>query len=580
MVREMVEYQRNDIVRLTEAKFEEQRAQLWFKDNAFEIIAIKGDGMVSLMELDEPISESDLLPMPINKKRAGNVYYDPIIAASVVGPDDKIPVYNTDYTYFMEAFKKVTEEDGKPLYELVEKQGFKYVHEVQHWLRERYGSDDLKIHHQIITLAEVQCRNLWNLRDGLLESGVSSYQFLYEMANMLYLRWLTFNDKKALERWMELEQTTGDDLIEKYQKEIQRIQQQTRICSVSVLTQAISEVSKCIQEENISEVFDLMLQENSKMKDGGALQNYTPPVISRLLVELMKPQLGERWHDPASGFSGYLVEINNYLRKNNGNYSLLNQKEKAFQLTEAITGMEIQKDIARIGFCNTRFHGLRSDVKNGDSLNETNYLLYDGIICEPPMPFFTLAGSASSEKTNKNRQTDFVELILNSLSLQPSSRAAILLPENFLYKNSSDYRQIRKRLFEDYSLHTILRFPKGIYPRSASLSMCALFLQQGRSRDGEVLVYDMQNQNLKSEELQDVSVFNGFIKVYNSRMADKQSRFVTLENLRQGDYIVSFGRRNQNEDLELNTPEHYLSEANKIVKEIRSLLVRIEKEVQ
>ena len=43
---------------------------------------------------------------------------------------------------------------------------------------------------------------------------------------------------------------------------------------------------------------------------------------------------------------------------------------------------------------------------------------------------------------------------------------------------------------------------------------------------------------------------------------------------------MSFGRRNQNEDLELNTPEHYLSEANKIVKEIRSLLVRIEKEVQ
>ena len=575
----MVEYQKNDIVMLGESKFETVKGQLWFKDNAFEITAIKDDGMVLLMELDELVSRHDLLPMPINKKRAGNVYYDTIIAASVVGPDDEIPVHSRDYTYFMDAFKKVTEEDGTTLYELVDQQGFKYVHEVQHWLRERYGADDLKIHHQIITVAEAQCRNLWNLRDSLLESGVSSYQFLYEMANMLYLRWMAFNDTKAMESWRDLELTIGDELIEKYQKVIGCIQQETRIYSAPILSQAISVVSKCVNEVNIADVFDLMLQENSKMKDGGAMQNYTPLIVSQLLVKLMKPQLGERWHDPAAGFAGFLVEINDYLRRNNESYSLLDQKEKVFQVTEALTGEEIQKDIAQIGFCNMRFHGIRSDIKNGDALKETNYLLYDGIICEPPMPFFSLAGSTNSEKT-KNRQTDFVELILHSLSLQPSSRAAILLPDIFLYRNSSEYRQVRRHLFEDYNLHTILRFPKGVYPRSVNLSMCALFLQQGRSKDGKVLIYDMQAQNLKPEKLQNISAFNGFIKTYNNRMADKQSRFVTLDDLRHGDYIVTFGKKDHAEDLQIDTTEHYLLEANKIVKEIRSLLVRIEKEVQ
>ena len=148
----MVEFQRNDIVRLTESKFEELKKQLWFKDNAFVISEVGEAGTVALKELDKPVSVADILPMPINKSKAGNVYYDPVIAASVVGPGDKIPVYSTDYTYFMDAFMRVIEPDATTLRSKVDIEGFKYVHELQHWLRERYGSDDLKVHHKLITM--------------------------------------------------------------------------------------------------------------------------------------------------------------------------------------------------------------------------------------------------------------------------------------------------------------------------------------------------------------------------------------------------------------------------------------------
>ena len=152
----MFDYQRKDIIRLREGVFDELKGQLWFNDNAFEVYELESDEMVSLMELDEPISAKDILPMPINKKHAENIYYNPVIAASVVGPDDDIPVHYTDYNYFMDSFGKVTEEDGTTLRSLVEKQEFKYVHEVQHWLRKKYGTDDLRIHHKLIMLTEVQ----------------------------------------------------------------------------------------------------------------------------------------------------------------------------------------------------------------------------------------------------------------------------------------------------------------------------------------------------------------------------------------------------------------------------------------
>lgn len=573
----MIEYQKNDIVRLAESKFESVREQLWFKDNAFEIIAIKDDGMVSLMELDELVSENDLLPMPINKKHAGSVYYDPIIAASFVGPDDDVPVRSTDYSYFMEAFKKVSEEEGTTLYNRVEKQKYKYVHEVQHWLRESYGTDDLKIHHQIITVAEVQCRNLWNLRDGLLESGVSSYQFLYEMANMLYLRWLTFNDKKALERWKELELTTGDELIEKYQKAIEHIQQQTRIYSATVLAQALKEVSKCIKDENIAEVFDLMLQENSRTKASGAAQNYTPRVIAQVLVEVLQPKLGEYWYDPAAGFSGFLVEIDRYIRKETVDYSSLSEERKKFQLMEAISGLEIQKDVARIGFCNTRFHNLRCDIKIGDALTTTNYQLYDGIICEPPIQMFSLAGRRGEEGAYKNKQIEFVELILKSLSLHGNSRAAILLPENFLYRTASEYKYLRKRLFEQYNLHTVLRLPKGIYPND-SISMCAIFLNNRPSDSHPVLVYDMQAVRMKTEGA-DLALFKDFINTYKTREPQKGGQLITLDEIRQNDYSITFVKDNSQEEEKLETPSFYLTEANRMVREIRSLLKKLEMEV-
>lgn len=573
----MAEFQKNDIVRLGESKFEAVKGQLWFKDNAFEINAIKEDGMVSLMEQDELVSLSDLLPMPINKKHAGNIYYDPIIAASVIGPDDEIPVHSTDYTYFMDAFKKAAEEDGTTLYELVDKQGFKYVHEVQHWLRKRYGTDDLKIHHQIITVAEVQVCSLWNLRDSLLEAGVSSYQFLYEVANILYLRWMGFYEETALARWKELEQANGDDLLDKYQQAIKRIKQQTRIYSASALSQAITEVKKCVKSENIAEVFDLMLLENSRTKGSGAAQNYTPKVIAQLLVEVMQPKAGEYWYDPASGFSGFLVEIDRYIRKETSDYSSLSEAEKKFQLMEALSGMEIQKEVAWIGFCNTRFHNLRCDIKVGDALTTTNYQLYDGVICEPPIQIFSLAGRRGEEGANKNKQIEFVELIIKSLSLHGKSRAAILLPESFLYRTATDYKYLRKRLFEQYNLHTVLRLPQGIYPND-SISMCAIFLNNRPSDGHPVLVYDMQPVRMKSEGAE-FALFQDFINSYKTREPQKKGQLVSLDEIRNNDYSITFVKGKSEETEKLETPSFYLTEANRMVREIRSLLKKLELEV-
>lgn len=574
----MMKFERKDIVRLREPKFEELKEALWFKDNAFEITKMEEGGMALLLELDTPIPVEELLSMPIGRKYSGNVYYDPIITGSVLGPNDKIPVHTTDYSYFMDAFGRVKDVDGNTLLALVEEQKFKYVHEVQHWLRKRYGSDDLKIHHKLITLAEIQCQTLWELRERLTNAGVSTYRFLYEMANMLYLRWISFYDEREAERWKELERTSGDEKLEKYQQAIKRIKQETRIYSVSALDKAIKTVSLCAKKENIAELFDLILQRNSKTKDGGATHNATPKVLAQLLVEVMQPKLGEYWYDPAAGFSGFLVEINNYLRKNNDNYQNLKEEDRKFQIMEALSGIEIQKEVARIGFCNTRFHGLWCDVKNDDSLKSINYQHYEGIICEPPIQMFSMVGKQGTEGSNKNKQLEFVELILKSMNRQFDGRAAVLLPEIFFNKSSREYSYVRKQLFEEYSNHAILRLPIGIYPNT-NISMCALFITCRPNYDGKVLVYDMQSEKMKPEQLQDIKIFNGFIKAYREGNIDKRGSLLSIDYIRETDYQIKFGISVIKEKEQMETPSYYLSEANKLVRDIRSLLSKMEKEI-
>lgn len=56
-----------------------------------------------------------------------------------------------NHSYYLDAFEKVRiEKPDKTLRDLVCEQDFEYVHEVQHFLRRRYGSDDLKINYTII----------------------------------------------------------------------------------------------------------------------------------------------------------------------------------------------------------------------------------------------------------------------------------------------------------------------------------------------------------------------------------------------------------------------------------------------
>lgn len=102
--------------------------------------------MIKLKDIEELVPYRSIEAIPLDGKHDQNIYYDPIIAASTVLPEEPIPVHNRDYSYFMDQFKNSFYE-GKNYHELIKEQKCRYVHDVQHYLMDEFGEDDLKIHH-------------------------------------------------------------------------------------------------------------------------------------------------------------------------------------------------------------------------------------------------------------------------------------------------------------------------------------------------------------------------------------------------------------------------------------------------
>jgi disulfide oxidoreductase YuzD len=111
--------------------------------NVFEIIVIK-DEYVVISNCQSKIPLSDIEPILINGIDDLNIYYDPIICASCIAPYEKAPVSKKDCSYFFESFKRHTYKD-KNFQEIIKDLGYKYVHEVQHFLFDELNKRKLTI---------------------------------------------------------------------------------------------------------------------------------------------------------------------------------------------------------------------------------------------------------------------------------------------------------------------------------------------------------------------------------------------------------------------------------------------------
>ncbi len=141
----MVPFVVSDFVQLSWKEFVSLNTEGSIKTNLFTISRIYANKQYELTGWNKLFSIQDLRPVFIDNEVSQNIYYDPVVAAPTIVWRESIPPHKTNYDYFMKHFENCFDHEEVSFKERVEQKGFLYVHEVQHWLREEFGSDDLKM---------------------------------------------------------------------------------------------------------------------------------------------------------------------------------------------------------------------------------------------------------------------------------------------------------------------------------------------------------------------------------------------------------------------------------------------------
>jgi type I restriction enzyme M protein len=228
----------------------------------------------------------------------------------------------------------------------------------------------------------------------------------------------------------------------------------------------------------LAHLYESMLKE---MRDaaGDSGEFYTPRPVVKLIVDRVKPRLGETVLDPACGTGGFLVESYEYLKP-----LVKNSKEQRTLQNETLFGVEKKPLPYLLSTMNLLLHGIETpDIRRDNALkNPLNEIgekdRFDVIVTNPPFGGEEEAGIQLNFPENTRASETallFMQFIMRSL--RRDGRSGVVVPNGFLFGDGVAAR-IKAQLLRDFNLHTIIRLPNGVFAPYTSIRTNLLFFDR------------------------------------------------------------------------------------------------------
>jgi type I restriction enzyme M protein len=209
---------------------------------------------------------------------------------------------------------------------------------------------------------------------------------------------------------------------------------------------------------------------------GDSGEFYTPRPVVKLIVNRVKPRLGETVLDPACGTGGFLVETYEYLKP-----LVKKSKEQKTLQNETLFGVEKKPLPYLLGTMNLLLHGIetpniRRDNALKNPLNEIGEKeRFDVIVTNPPFGGEEEAGiQLNFPENTRASETALLFMQFVMRSLRRDGRCGVVVPNGFLFGDGVAAR-IKAQLLRDFNLHTIIRLPNGVFAPYTSIPTNLLF---------------------------------------------------------------------------------------------------------
>lgn len=222
------------------------------------------------------------------------------------------------------------------------------------------------------------------------------------------------------------------------------------------------------------DIYETILKELQSA--GSAGEFYTPRAVTDFMAKIIKPQIGEKMADFACGTGGFITswlkELKNQVKTTEDEQAYSNSiygiEKKQFPYMLCITNMLLHDlDVPKVFHDNT----LLRDVLDYTEDDKVNVILmnppYGGSEKADVKNHFP-ADLASSETADL-----FMSVIM--YRLKQNGRAAVILPDGFLFGTDNAKINIKKKLLSEFNLHTIIRLPSSVFAPYTSITTNILF---------------------------------------------------------------------------------------------------------
>lgn len=225
------------------------------------------------------------------------------------------------------------------------------------------------------------------------------------------------------------------------------------------------------------EIYETILKDLQSA--GHAGEFYTPRAVTDFMVSKIEPKIGDKMADFACGTGGFITSWLNAL------YPQVKTANDSRLYDSSIYGIEKKQFPYVLCVTNLLLHGV--DTPNiyhdnslaKDVLDYTEEDKFDKILMNPPY------GGSEKEDIKSHFPNDicssetadlFMDVIM--YRLKDNGKCAIVLPDGFLFGTDNVKTNIKKKLFGEFNLHTIIRLPQSVFSPYTSIATNLLFFDK------------------------------------------------------------------------------------------------------
>lgn len=232
------------------------------------------------------------------------------------------------------------------------------------------------------------------------------------------------------------------------------------------------------------EIYESILKEMQSA--GSAGEFYTPRALTDFMANIIDPKIGEKMADFACGTGGF---ITSWLKALEKKVKTVEDQEK---YTKSIYGIEKKQFPYMLCVTNMLLHGIDSphvmhdNSLTKDVLNYTDEDKFDVILMNPPY------GGNEKNDTKQHFPSDLrssetadLFMVLIMYRLANGGRAAVILPDGFLFGTDNAKLAIKEKLLREFNLHTIIRLPGSIFAPYTSIATNIIFFNKEKAEGAE-----------------------------------------------------------------------------------------------